>query len=154
MMRGGRRGGWAAVLLPVGVLVALAAAPGSATAAGCKTPPLSPNVRLTASPARVTAGTKVRFRIEDLGPGGVGFGPEYRIERCFGGSWSLASFTPHNPFYEILYAIQGETNTPWESSPVPANAAPGKYRVRKVIDGYGRDRPYFAVFRVVARASA
>jgi hypothetical protein len=133
-------------------LVSLGTAPGTGDAApGSSASPRGGTaraVRIAVRPRRVEAGRSIRFRLENRGDAGVGFGEEFSIQVRHRDGWARSDFSPTGPWYEILLGLGPDRLGTWDRVRIPRDTDPGVYRVVKPLTVARRKGFRTAEFRV------
>lgn len=121
-------------LTMVGLLsVILPALASDAIAVGpCAPTPDAVAVRLVIAPKSAAAGQRVHFRVDNTAGPTITYGADYSIQECVAGVWRLAAFSPTVATKQRIRQRQGRGR--WWDAPIPADAATGHYRIRKMVE--------------------
>lgn len=103
----------------------------------CSQPALGPKrfkgVRLALKDRIVVAGEAIYARIENLGTVPIQYTAPFRIERLVGGTWTLDPASPTGPWPRYLGVVTPGSASRCSSFRVPAEIAPGRYRIAKTV---------------------
>jgi hypothetical protein len=117
--------GLLAVILP-------AFASGTVAVGQCAPTPEAVAVRLVVAPGSVAPGQRVHFRVDNTAGPTITYGADYGIQECVNGVWRLAVFSPTVATKQRIRQRQGRGR--WWDAPIPADAATGRYRIRKMVE--------------------
>lgn len=109
-------------------------------------------VKLVVAPGSVAAGQRAHFRVDNSKGPTITYGAAYRIQECMAGVWMLAPFSPTAATRQRICQRRGRGR--WWRAPIPATAAVGRYRIRKLVEVEGSGRWLYGDFDVIAHTSA
>ncbi len=89
---------------------------------------------LTSATSRARAGQEISFSLVNRGPGRVGFGHAFRLERKADRGWVDVRFGPRNMAWPAILLTLPPGRRFEQSVEIPQYARPGRYRVIKRLE--------------------
>jgi hypothetical protein len=140
-------------LTVAGVVSVVAPVRGSAPndLGSCPPTPRAVAVRLVVAPGSGTAGEPIHFRVDNTAGPTITYGAGYSIQECVAGVWMLAPFSPTAATRQRIR--QRPSRGRWWDVRIPADAATGRYRIRKVVEVGRSGRWLYGDFDIVPQTS-
>lgn len=97
----------------------------------------------------VPPGQTVRFQVDKSTGPTIMYGVDYSVQQCVAGVWMLAPFSPEL-FTRQRIQQSGHAGS-WWNAPIPGDAVPGEYRIRKSVWDGGYWHRLYGEFEVAVQ---